>query len=82
MADETMTLIEKLRNPAWEVAEWIEGSPTEHALPKSLKLNVEQTRATMEEAAHRIEDLEKQLARKSGMGVAENQPDAFNELKK
>jgi hypothetical protein len=72
MADEAMDLIARLRNPAWEVGET--GPP--------MRLHVGVTRATMDEAANKIEALEKQLAAKSGMGVAENHPETFNELKK
>ncbi len=48
MATEPMTLIEKLRNPAWQSAEGPTGK-----LPATL--NVEQTVATMNEAAERLE---------------------------
>lgn len=48
MTTEPMTLIEKLRNPAWESADGPAGE-----LPAVL--NVEQTVATMTEAAERLE---------------------------
>ncbi len=68
---EAMTLIERLRNPAWET------NPN----GGDALLNVAQTRATMDEAAKKIEELEAQLALKSGMGIAENRPDTFGDLK-
>jgi hypothetical protein len=50
MTDKTMTLIERLRNPAWEA-----DGPTTEAKPA--KLNVTKTLATMAEAAAEIESL-------------------------
>lgn len=47
MAEKKMTLVERLRNPAWE--------------PGASGLNVEQTRATMTEAANEIESLQEAL---------------------
>lgn len=58
-----MTLIEKLRNPAWES----NGSLTDN-LPA--KLHVEQTRDTMEEAADKIERL--RLALEMGLQLGES----------
>lgn len=56
MAELRMTLIEKLRNPAWErdpAAALNSQAPA--------RLNVEQTIATMDDAANEIESLQESL---------------------
>jgi len=56
MPDEPMTLIERLRNPAWES----DGLMVE---AKPARLNVEQTRRDMNEAADTIEGLARMAAK-------------------
>lgn len=54
MTDKKMTLIERLRNPAWES----DGGITSE---KPARLNVEQTRKDMAAAADEIESLQEAL---------------------
>lgn len=58
MTEKRMTLIERLRNPAWEADPNPDPRGASHT---PARLNIEQTRATMNAAADELESLQESL---------------------